>query len=209
MTICKNLLLAAVLVSALAIGAPTAVFAQSKRSRSWHYEALREFELFVNEKFHTGKNHVQVTFIPLRPDQIESALTSGVGDLIAYGVAVSPERETQVAFSVPILTDVKQVLVTGKEFGSACSLQDLSGKRIFVNPLTTYYGNLEKVNESLVRQGKPPIVIQRADKNLMDEDLLEMVNAGIIPATVTISQCEALGQRVFECDSTAKSGHRR
>lgn len=35
MTICKNLLLAAVLVSALAIGAPTAVFAQSKRSRSW------------------------------------------------------------------------------------------------------------------------------------------------------------------------------
>jgi membrane-bound lytic murein transglycosylase MltF len=124
-------------------------------------------------------------------------LTSGVGDLIAYGVAVTPERERQVAFSVPILTDVKQIVVTGKGFGPVSSLQDLSGKKVFVNPLTTYYGNLEKVNESLRKQGKPPILIQSADKNLTDEDLLEMVNAGIIPVTVTITQRAKLWAGVF------------
>lgn len=184
-------------IRALVLYSRSGFFYVDGRPQGIYYEALREFEQFVNERLHTGKNHIQVTFIPLRPDQIESALTSGVGDLIAYGVAVTPEREQQVAFSVPILTDVKQVLVTGREFGPVSSLQDLSGKRIFVNPLTTYYEHLEKVNESIVKQGKPPILIQRADQNLMDEDLLEMVNAGIIPATVTISQRAKLWTSVF------------
>jgi membrane-bound lytic murein transglycosylase MltF len=64
----------------------------------------------------------------------------------------------------------------------------LSGKKVFVNPLTTYYANLEKVNDSLRKQGKPAIVIESADKSLTDEDLLEMVNAGILPATVTLTE---------------------
>jgi hypothetical protein len=32
---------------------------------------------------------------------------------------------------------------------------------------------------------KPPILVKAADPNLNDEDVLEMVNAGLIPATVT------------------------
>jgi membrane-bound lytic murein transglycosylase MltF len=162
-----------------------------------YYEALRAFEQFVNQKLHTGRQHVEVSFIPLRPDQIEAALEQGVGDLIAYGVTVTPEREERVAFSLPILTDVKQILVTGKDFGPVSSLEDLSGKKIFVNPVATYYDNLGKVNESLKKQGKAPIQIEKADKNLMDEDLLEMVNVGIIPATVTITQRAKLWGSVF------------
>jgi membrane-bound lytic murein transglycosylase MltF len=37
------------------------------------------------------------------------------------------------------------------------------------------------------KAGKPRILIKRADPNLTDENLLEMVNVGLIPATVTIS----------------------
>ncbi len=87
--------------------------------------------------------------------------------------------------------------MTGKDFGPVSSLQDLSGKKVFVNPVTTYYGNLEKVSESLRQQGKPPILIESADKNLLDEDLMEMVNAGILPATVTIGQRAKLWASVF------------
>ena len=54
--------------------------------------------------------------------------------------------------------------------------------------LTLTYENLEKVNESLRKQGRPGIVIEKADKSLMDEELLEMVNAGILPATVTLTE---------------------
>ncbi len=119
------------------------------------FEALRAFEQFVNQKLRT-RQRVQVTFIPVRPDQLESYLNEGIGDLIAYPVAITPEREQQVAFSVPIQTGVEQILVTGKDFGPVSSLQDLGGKRVFVNPFTTYYSNLEKVNEGLRKQGSPP-----------------------------------------------------
>jgi membrane-bound lytic murein transglycosylase MltF len=160
------------------------------------YEALQYLEQFVTQKLRT-RQHIQVTFIPVRPDQLESYLTEGIGDLIGYPVAMTPEREQQVAFSVPLETGVKQILVTGKGFGPVASLQDLSGKKVFVNPVATYYGNLEKVNDSLRKQGKPPILIENADKNLLDEDLMEMVNAGILPATVTITQRAQLWASVF------------
>ncbi|MGC1870844.1 MAG: transporter substrate-binding domain-containing protein [Acidobacteriaceae bacterium] len=175
-------------IRALVFYSRTGFFYVNGRPQGVNYEALRAFEEFVNQKLHTGRQHVQVTFIPIRPDQAEADLTQGVGDLIAYGLVVTPERERRVAFSIPIATDIKQIVVTGKGFGRATSLQDLSGKKIYVNPLSTYYDNLQKVNVSLHKQGKPPILIEKADTNLGDEDLLEMVNAGIIPATVTITE---------------------
>ena len=175
-------------IRALVFYSRTGFFYVNGRPQGINYEALRAFEQFVNQKLQTGKQRVQVTFIPIRPDQAESALSQGVGDLIAYGLVVTPEREKKFAFSVPIATNIKQIVVTGKDFGQANTLQDLSGKKIYVNPLSTYYGNLQKVNVSLRQQGKPPILVEKADANLGDEDLLEMVNAGIIPATVTITE---------------------
>ena len=71
----------------------------------------------------------------MRPDQLEGALTQGVGDLIAYGLVETTARSQQVAFSIPIQTGVKQIVVTGKDFGPVSSLADLAGKKIFVNPL--------------------------------------------------------------------------
>ena len=39
------------------------------------YEALEEFQKFANQKLKTGTLHVKVTFLPMRADQIEAALT--------------------------------------------------------------------------------------------------------------------------------------
>ena len=192
-------------IRALVFYSRTGFFYVNGRPQGINYEALRAFEQFVNQKLHTGKQRVQVTFIPIRPDQAEAALTQGVGDLIAYGLVVTPEREKKVAFSIPMATNIKQIVVTGKGFGQATSLQDLSGKKIYVNPLSTYYDNLQKLNVSLRKQGKPPILIEKADTNLGDEDLLEMVNAGIIPATVTITNAPAFGPVCFRISRLIRS----
>jgi membrane-bound lytic murein transglycosylase MltF len=184
-------------IRALVLYSHSSFFYVNGKPEGIYYEALRNFEQFVNERLHTGRQRVEVTFIPVRPDQLESYLNEGVGDLIAYPLTVTPEREQQVAFSLPIETGVKQILVTGKDFGPVSSIQDLSGKKVFVNPLTTYYGNLQKISDSLRKEGKPPINIQSGGKNLLDDDLLEMVNAGIMPATVTITQRAKLWASVF------------
>jgi membrane-bound lytic murein transglycosylase MltF len=183
-------------VRALVLYSRSGFFYVNGKPEGIFYEALQYFERFLNEKLHT-RQHVQVTFIPVRPDQLEAALEEGVGDLIAFPLEVTPEREQRVVFSVPLQTDVKQIVVTRKDFGQLTSLDQLGGKKVFVNPLTTYYDNLQKVNEDLQKQGKPEILIEKADKSLIDEDLLEMVNAGILPATVTLAERADLWASVF------------
>ena len=104
-------------IRALVLYSRSGFFYVNGRPQGIYYEALRAFEQSMNQKLQTGKQPVQVTFIPVRPEQAEKALTQGVGDLIAYGLTVTPEREQRVAFSVPIETNVKQIVVTGKGFG--------------------------------------------------------------------------------------------
>lgn len=185
-------------IRALVILNPIGFFYDKGQPRGVMYEALEEFQKFVNQKLKTGKLDVKVTFLPMRVDQIEAALTEGVGDMIASGIAVTPDREKRVAFSTPIQTDVTQIIVTGPNFGPVSSLADLGGKEVYANPLTTYYGNLQKANEELQKDGKTPIVIKAADKNLMDDDLVQMVNAGLIPATVTTKQRADLWSKVLD-----------
>ena len=171
-------------IRALVIVNPISFFYQQGRPQGIQYEALQEFEKFVNQREKTGKLPVEVVFLPMRPDQLESALTQGLGDIIAYGIVITPEREQRVAFSVPIQKNVSQIVVTGPALASVSSFDDMGGKAIYVNPLTTYYDNLKKVSDAQQKAGKPALDIRAADKNLDDDDLIEMVNAGLIPATV-------------------------
>ena len=167
-------------IRALVLINPISFFYDKGHPKGITYEALEEFQKFVNQKLKTGTLDVKVSFLPLRPDQIEPALAQGVGDLIAYGLVITPEREQRVAFSTPIQKDVSQIIVTGPDSGPLSTLADLGGKEVYVNPLTTYYTNLQKVNETLQKEGKTPIVIKAADKNLLDDDLVQMVNAGLM-----------------------------
>jgi membrane-bound lytic murein transglycosylase MltF len=184
-------------IRALVILNPIGFFYDKGLPKGAMYETLEEFQRFANKKLKTGKLQVKVTFLPMRPDQIEKALTEGIGDIVAFGVVVTPEREKLVAFSTPLITDVKQIIVTGPNFGSVSTLEDLGGKEVYVNPITTYYQNLQTVNENLKKSGKTPIVIKAADKSLADDDLIQMVNAGLIPATVTVQQRADLWSQVL------------
>lgn len=152
-----------------------------------YFEAFDEFQRFLNQKLKTGSLKINVVFIPMRLEQLESALLQGVGDILGYGVIVTPDRGKAVSFTTPIETGVEQVIVTGPKAQPITNLEDLSGKAIYVNPLSVYYENLQNLSQSFQKAGKAPILIKSADPNLTDEDLLEMINAGLIPATVTIN----------------------
>jgi len=61
---------------------------------------------------------------------------------------------------------------------------DLAGKEIYVRKSSSYYGNLLKLNEVLLSIGKKPVNIKVADENLEDSDLLEMLDAGVLPLLI-------------------------
>ena len=185
-------------IRALVILNPIGFFYDKGRPRGAIYESLEEFQRFANKKLKTGSVQLKVTYLPVAPPQAEAALSEGMGDLVANAIAVTPDREKRFAFSVPIQTNVTRIVVSGPEFGSFSTLDELAGKEIYVNPLTIAYQELQKLNDSLEKAGNTPIHVREADKNLTDDDLVQMVNAGLIPATITTRDRAELWSRVFD-----------
>ena len=87
-------------IRAILIVNPIGFFYRAGRPQGIQYEALEEFQKFVNQKMKTGRLPLKVDFLPMRPDQAEAALEQGLGDIIAQGVVITPEREQRVAFSI-------------------------------------------------------------------------------------------------------------
>ncbi len=183
---------------ALVILSPIGFFYDKGLPKGINYEALEELQRFANQKLKLGKLDLKVSFLPTSPGQLEASLTQGLGDIIAYGVVITPEREKRVAFSTPIQSDLTNIVVGGPSLGSVSSIQDLSGKQVYVNPLSNNYGLVEKLNESLKKEGKLPILLQAADKNLSEDDIIQMVNAGLVQSTVTTKQRAELWTKVFD-----------
>lgn len=172
-------------IRALVVLDPIDFFYDNGQPMGAMYEALRDFETFVNQKQKTRALKIKVTFIPVRVDQAEPALLQGAGDFIANAIVITPERQQRGAFTVPMRTEVNQVIVTGSGFPPLSSLEDLGGKEIYVSAATVNYQNLQKLNEKLKQSGKPQIIIKAADPNLTEDDLVQMMSAGLIPATVS------------------------
>jgi membrane-bound lytic murein transglycosylase MltF len=183
---------------ALVLLSPVGFFYDKGMPRGVNFEALEELQRFANKKLNLGKLDLKVSFLPTSPAQLEAELTEGLGDIIAYGVVITPDREKRVAFSNPIQTDVTQILVGGPRLGPVSSIQDLSGKQVYVNPLANNYALLQKLNDSLKQSGKSPINLKAADKNLTEDDIIQMVNAGLVESTVTSKQRADLWSKVLD-----------
>jgi membrane-bound lytic murein transglycosylase MltF len=149
------------------------------------YEAFREFEKYLNKELGTrGARRVHVILIPTPRDHLFAGLVEGRGDIAAAGLTITPERRAIVDFSEPFSTELREVVVTGPSAPPLASLDDLAGKEIHVRRSSSYYESLVALNRSFEAAGKPPLTLNPADEHMEDEDLLEMVNAGLIPMVV-------------------------
>jgi membrane-bound lytic murein transglycosylase MltF len=185
-------------IRALVVYSKSAFFYDKAQPRGISVEALRDLETVINKKFKTGSRPVIITFLPTAIEDLESALTEGRGDLIAYGIVVTAERQQRADFTAPIATGVKQIIVTGANGPKLTSLDDLGGKEVFANPFTVNYETLKGLSESFVKAGKPPINLKASDPNLTEEDLLEMANAGLIGVTAANSLRTEFWAKVYD-----------
>jgi membrane-bound lytic murein transglycosylase MltF len=88
--------------------------------------------------------------------------------------------------------------VTGPGAAPATRVEDLAGREIHVRPSSSYAEHLKALNERLKAQGLAPVNIVDADELLEDGDILEMVNAGLVPATVVDSPIADFWKQVFD-----------
>jgi membrane-bound lytic murein transglycosylase MltF len=89
-----------------------------------------------------------------------------------------------VDFSVPAARDISEVVVTGPRSPALTTLDDLSGTKVFVRPSSSYWESLNELNALFRERGLEEIEIAATSEYLETEDLLEMVNAGLIKITI-------------------------
>ncbi len=185
-------------IRALVIYSKTFYFYDRGRPRGLSCEGLLEFERFLNKKLKTGKLAVHILFIPVSRDQLIPALIDGRGDIAAANLTITPEREELVDFSDPFFDNAKEIVITGPSGPPLSGLDDLAGKEVHVRASSSYYEHLQRLNASFRKEGKQPVKVIAADEHLEDEDLLEMVNAGLIPATVTDNHKAQFWNQIFD-----------
>lgn len=88
-------------------------FTDAGQQRGVNVDLFNEFEQFINERLKSKALSVKILFLPVKRDQLFSALQEGRGDIAAANLTITPERQEIVDFSTPLLTGVKEIVVTG------------------------------------------------------------------------------------------------
>ncbi len=176
----------------------TIYFLDKGAERGTAAELGRELENWLNKKYKTKSRRINVAFVPTARDQLLTALNDGRGDIVAANLTITPERAELVAFSSPLATSINEVLVTGPAAPPLKSLDDLAGRQIYVRRSSSYYTHLLALNADFTRRNLPEMVLIAADENLEDEDLLEMVNAGLLHYAVVDDLKAKIWARIFD-----------
>ncbi|HHH45158.1 MAG TPA: lytic transglycosylase F [Gammaproteobacteria bacterium] len=171
-------------IRALVTYSRTDFFFDHGRARGIQVEFLQAYEKFINKGVKRATDQIHITYLPVTFDQLIPALRAGKGDIAAAFLTVTPEREKKVAFATGGKLKVRELVVTHKDTSGIESVQDLSGKSVYVLKDSSYVRHLEQLNLQLRRARKPPVRIVPADPNLLSEDILELVNAGVVPITI-------------------------
>ncbi|NNG04923.1 MAG: lytic transglycosylase F [Inquilinus sp.] len=171
-------------VRALVPYSPTFYYLDRGTQRGLTYELLKAFEDRINADYASGPLDVRIVVIPVSRDRLIPGLLEGLGDIAAGNLTVTPEREASIDFSRPILTDVSEILVTGPSAPAIATLDDLSGLPVHVRRSSSYHASLLGLNEAFEAAGRAGVELIPADEHLEDEDLLELVDAGLVPMIV-------------------------
>jgi len=175
----------------------TYYFVDRAVQRGVAYDITRIYEADLNKRLKTGHIRIDVHCVPVSRDQMIPALLAGRGDVVMGNLTITPERLKHVDFTNPFRHNVAEVLVTGPSAEPVVALDDLAGKEIYVRKSSSYYESLVKLNQDFAAEKKPPVRIRLAPENLETEDILEMVNAGLVKMTIAETYIGDLWKRIF------------
>ncbi len=162
----------------------TNYFFHKGRARGFEYELLKEWEKGLNKGVTREADRTHLVFIPTPFNRLFTDLAEGRGDMAAAGLTITPERQAMADFTPPYIPKVSEVVVAHKGVEGVGALEDLAGREFYVRPGSSYVTHLEELNRQLGEQGQKKVKIRPADRNLATEDILELVNAGVVQLTV-------------------------
>jgi membrane-bound lytic murein transglycosylase MltF len=139
------------------------------------------FQKFINRNKPPKALKVRAVIVPVARNQLIPALLAGRGDLIIANLSITQERKEVLDFSTPVSKPLSEILVAGPSAPALASIEDLSGQVVHVRHSSSYRESLEHLNTRLEAKDLPPVEIEPVSEFLEDEDLIEMVNSGLLP----------------------------
>lgn len=175
----------------------TDFFVSEGEARGFEYEYLREFQRFLNQRLQRSDHPIRFEFVVTHLERTLSDLIEGRGDIAAAHLTITPARHQKADFSRPYFVDVDEVVVTSRNVPAPASLAALEGKRVLVPAGSSYAEHLGRLAETQRQAGRPPVTVIAAESGLESEDILELVNAGIVDYTIVDSHRAHLWAQVL------------
>src|SRR5258706_181328 len=185
------------IIRILAPYSKTFYFVDRGVQRGLIYEISEIFERDLNKRLKTGNVKVHVAIIPTARGEFITALRDGRGDIAMGNLMITSERSKVVDFSDPTMKDVSEIVVTGPGGPSMGAVEDLAGKEVFITRFSSFYESVQRLNVELAPGGNPLVKVRLAPESLEPEDILEMVNAGIVKLTIADSYIAVFWKQIF------------
>lgn len=163
----------------------TNYFFDNGKPRGFEYELLKAYETFLNRKEKNRYAKTRLIFVPVPFDQIFRALNDGRGDIAAASLTITPERQKLVNFTNPYIPKVDEIVVLNKNVKGIRCVEDLSDRMVYVRKESSYLAHLKSLNGKLNTLKRPPVKIKESQSYIVTEDILELVNAGIVDISVS------------------------
>jgi membrane-bound lytic murein transglycosylase MltF len=162
-------------------------FNDKGRERGITADFVRDFERYINKKYakELGKRPITIYIVPTTRDLLLKNVADGRGDIAAGNLTVTDERRKLVDFWVPPdQRDMAEMVVTGPDSPPINTADDLAGKTVHVRKSSSYYESLVALNARFKKDRKPETKLILVPDALEDEDMMEMLNAGILKIIV-------------------------
>jgi membrane-bound lytic murein transglycosylase MltF len=175
----------------------TYYFVDRAAQRGLAYEVSQIAETEINKSLKTGNIRVHVVCVPVARDEMIPYLLEGRGDVAVGNLTITPERLKRVDFTNPTGRNVSEIVVSGPGAEPIGTVEDLSGKEVYVRKSSSYYESIQELNAELAKTRKAPVKVRLAPENLEAEDILEMVNAGLVKMTVVETYLADFWKQIF------------
>jgi len=153
-------------------------------------DLAHDFETYLNKRYakELGGKRIKISLTPTTRDRLLSDLVAGKGDVSGGNLTATALRMQTADFVAPTEQDpALELLVCGPGAPAVANIDDLSGKKVNVRQASSYLESLNALNDKLRAANKPPVQIVPMPDALEDEDMLEMLNAGLFDFIVVDS----------------------
>lgn len=180
---------------------PTIYVNDKGAPRGLSVEMTKGLQAWINQQYASQLNGklVSVKLIPTNSVDLLTSLSSGRADMVIGDLGLYEPLPDARQYILSHATKMeREVLITGPSSGAITKAEDLSGQTVYGGRNTNFPATLAELNKNLKRERKPLVKLVSPVGTLDGEDLLEMVDSGLIPYVIMSDWRAKLWQPIYK-----------